>query len=102
MATLYPPYIIERSSRGERTYDIFSRLLMDRIVFLGSEVNDDVANIIIAQFLFLEGEDPDKEIQFYINSPGGVVTAGLAMYDTIQYVRCPVASTRICRMTSLR
>ena len=76
MATLYPPYIIERSSRGERTYDIFSRLLMDRIVFLGAPINDDVSNIIIAQLLFLEADNPDKDIYLYINSPGGVVSAG--------------------------
>ena len=92
MATIYPPYIIERSSRGERTYDIFSRLLMDRIVFLGAPINDDVSNIIIAQLLFLESEDPDKDIMLYINSPGGHVTAGLAIYDTMQYVRCDVAT----------
>jgi ATP-dependent Clp protease, protease subunit len=89
---LYPPYIIERSSRGERTYDIFSRLLMDRIVFLGTQINDDVANIIIAQLLFLESEDPDKDIMLYINSPGGMVTAGMAIYDTMQYVRPDVAT----------
>ena len=94
MATLYPPYIIERSSRGERTYDIFSRLLMDRIVFLGAPINDDVANIIIAQLLFLEADNPDKDIYLYINSPGGSVTAGMAIYDTMQYVR-PAIST-IC------
>ena len=94
MATLYPPYIIERSSRGERTYDIFSRLLMDRIVFLGAPINDDVANIIIAQLLFLEADNPDKDIYLYINSPGGSVTAGMAIYDTMQYVK-PAIST-IC------
>ncbi len=82
------PHVVETTHRGERTWDIFSRLLKDRIVFLGSAVDDDVANIIIAQFLFLESEDPDKDIQLYINSPGGVVTAGLAIYDTMQYVRC--------------
>jgi ATP-dependent Clp protease, protease subunit len=86
------PQVYETTHRGERSWDIFSRLLKDRIVFLGSEVNDDVANIIIAQFLFLESEDPDKDIQFYINSPGGVVTSGLAIYDTMQYVRCPVST----------
>jgi ATP-dependent Clp protease, protease subunit len=90
MATLYPPYIIERSSRGERTYDIFSRLLMDRIVFLGAPINDDVANIIIAQLLFLEADNPDKDIYLYINSPGGVVSAGMAIYDTMQHLRAPV------------
>lgn len=87
---LYPPYIIERSSRGERTYDIFSRLLMDRIVFLGSAINDDVANIIIAQLLFLEADNPDKDIYLYLNSPGGVVSAGMAIYDTMQHLRAPI------------
>ena len=82
------PTVVETTHRGERNWDIFSRLLKDRIVFLGTEINDDVANIIIAQFLFLESEDPDKEIMLYINSPGGVVTSGLAIYDTMQYVRC--------------
>ncbi len=90
MATLYPPYIIERSSRGERTYDIFSRLLMDRIVFLGAPINDDVSNIIIAQLLFLEADNPEKDIYLYINSPGGVVSAGMAIYDTMQHLRAPV------------
>ena len=87
------PTIVETTHRGERNWDIFSRLLKDRIVFLGTEINDDVANIIIAQFLYLESEDPDKEIMLYINSPGGVVTSGLAIYDTMQYVRCPVSTT---------
>lgn len=87
------PSVVETTHRGERSWDIFSRLLKDRIVFLGTEVNDDVANIIIAQFLFLESEDPDKEIMLYINSPGGVVTSGLAIYDTMQYVRCAVSTT---------
>src|ERR671911_2170777 len=90
MATLYPPYIIERSSRGERTYDIFSRLLMDRIIFLGIPINDDVANIIIAQLLFLQADSPDKDIYLYINSPGGIVSAGMAIYDTMQHLRAPV------------
>jgi ATP-dependent Clp protease, protease subunit len=89
---LYPPYVIERTSRGERSYDIFSRLLMDRIVFLGTPIDDNVANIIIAQLLFLEAEDPEKDIYIYINSPGGSVYAGLAIYDTIQYMRAPVAT----------
>ena len=83
------PSIIETTHRGERVWDIWTRLLRDRIVFLGTEVNDDVANIIIGQLLILEGEDPDKEITLYINSPGGVITAGLAIYDTMQYIRCP-------------
>src|SRR5512138_561396 len=90
MATIYPPYVIERSPRGERSYDIFSRLLMDRIVFLGTPVNDDVANIIIAQMLFLEADNPDRDIFLYINSPGGSVSAGLAIYDTMQYMKSPV------------
>ena len=90
MATIYPPYVIERSSRGERTYDIFSRLLMDRIVFLGTPINDDVANIIIAQLLFLEADNPDRDIFVYINSPGGSVSAGLAIYDTMQHIKAPV------------
>src|SRR5262245_16795184 len=90
MATIYPPYVIERSSRGERSYDIFSRLLMDRIVFLGTPVNDDVANIIIAQLLFLEADSPGRDIHLYINSPGGSVSAGLAIYDTMQYLSSPV------------
>jgi ATP-dependent Clp protease protease subunit len=81
------PYVIEQSARGERGFDIFSRLLRDRIIFLGSEVNDEVANVIVAQLLFLEAEDPDKDIHLYINSPGGSVTAGLAIYDTMQFVR---------------
>src|SRR5204863_9416516 len=90
IATLYPPYVVERSSRGERSYDIFSRLLMDRIVFLGTPINDDVANIIIAQLLFLEADNQDRDIFVYINSPGGSVSAGLAIYDTMQYLKAPV------------
>ena len=90
MATLYPPYVIERSSRGERTYDIFSRLLMDRIVFIGTPINDDVANIVIAQLLFLDADNPERDIHLYINSPGGSVSAGLAMYDTMQFIKAPV------------
>lgn len=87
---IYAPYVIERSSRGERSYDIFSRLLMDRIVFLGSPINDDVANVIIAQLLFLEADNPEKDIFLYINSPGGSVYAGLAIYDTMKFLRSPV------------
>ncbi|MDE3151372.1 MAG: ATP-dependent Clp endopeptidase proteolytic subunit ClpP [Gemmatimonadota bacterium] len=90
MSTIYPPYVIERSSRGERSYDIFSRLLMDRIIFLGTPVNDDVANIIIAQMLFLQADNPERDIHLYINSPGGSVSAGLAIYDTMQYLKAPV------------
>src|SRR5215472_10471615 len=95
------PHVVETTHRGERTWDIFSRLLKDRIVFLGSAVDDDVANIIIAQFLFLESEDPDKDVQLYINSPGGVVTAGLAIYDTMQYVRCPVSTLCLGQAASM-
>lgn len=87
---IYPPYVIERSSRGERSYDIFSRLLMDRIIFLGSPIDDNVANIVIAQLLFLQSDDPEKDIYLYINSPGGHVYAGLAIYDTLQYLKSPV------------
>ncbi|MGI9042628.1 MAG: ATP-dependent Clp endopeptidase proteolytic subunit ClpP [Gemmatimonadaceae bacterium] len=90
MATIYPPYVIERSSRGERTYDIFSRLLMDRIVFMGTPINDDVANIVIAQMLFLAADNPERDINLYINSPGGSVSAGMAIYDTMQFLDAPV------------
>ena len=89
---IYAPYVIERSSRGERSYDIFSRLLMDRIVFLGTPINDDVANVVIAQLLFLQADNPDRDINIYINSPGGSVYAGLAIYDTMQYLTAPVAT----------
>jgi len=89
---IYPPYVIERSSRGERSYDIFSRLLMDRIIFLGSPVDDNVANIVIAQLLFLQADNPEKDIYLYINSPGGSVYSGLAIYDTIQFLTAPVAT----------
>jgi ATP-dependent Clp protease, protease subunit len=87
---IYAPYVIERSSRGERSYDIFSRLLMDRIVFLGTPINDDVANVIIAQLLFLQADNPEKDIYLYINSPGGSVYSGLAIFDTMQFLSCPV------------
>lgn len=90
ISAIYPPYIIERSARGERTYDIFSRLLMDRIVFLGAPINDEVANIIIAQLLFLDADNPDKDIYLYLNSPGGLVSSGMAIYDTMQHLRAPV------------
>lgn len=89
---VFPPYVIERTSRGERSYDIFSRLLMDRIVFLGSPVDDTVSNIIVAQLLFLDADDPERDIYLYINSPGGNVYAGLAIYDTMQHLRAPVAT----------
>jgi len=101
MATMHVPYIIERSPRGERTYDIFSRLLMDRIVFLGTEVDDDVANILIAQLLFLEADAPGREIQMYINSPGGVIQAGLAIYDAMQHITSPVATTCVGMAASM-
>jgi ATP-dependent Clp protease protease subunit len=92
MAMIPYPTVIEQTHRGERAYDLYSRLLKDRIVFLGTPVDDDVANIIVAQMLFLESEDPDKDIMLYINSPGGSVTAGLAIYDTMQYVKCQVST----------
>jgi ATP-dependent Clp protease protease subunit len=90
MPTIYPPYVIERSTRGERSYDIFSRLLMDRIVFLGTPIEDDVSNIIIAQLLFLEADNPERDIYLYINSPGGVISSALAIYDTMQHIQAPM------------
>ena len=98
---IYPPYVIERTSRGERSYDIFSRLLMDRIVFLGSGIDDTVANIIVAQLLFLDAEDPERDIYLYINSPGGSVYAGLAIYDTMQHLRAPVATVCVGMAASM-
>jgi ATP-dependent Clp protease protease subunit len=95
------PIVVEQTGRGERSYDIYSRLLKDRIVFLGTEVNDDVANLVTAQFLFLESEDPEKEISFYINSPGGSVTAGLAIYDTIQFIKPPVSTLCLGQAASM-
>ncbi|MBI4705545.1 MAG: ATP-dependent Clp protease proteolytic subunit [Deltaproteobacteria bacterium] len=95
------PTVTESTHRGEREWNIFSRLLKDRIVFVGTEIDDFVANAVIAQFLFLESEDPDKDIQVYINTPGGVVTAGLAIYDTMQYVRCPVSTMCIGQASSM-
>ena len=86
------PYVIEQTSRGERNYDIYSRLLKDRIIFLGEEVNETTASLVVAQLLFLESEDPGKDIQLYINSPGGMVTAGMAIYDTMQYIKCDVST----------
>lgn len=97
----YIPYVIEQTGRGERSYDIYSRLLKERIVFLGTEVNDAVANIIIAQLLFLESEDPEKDIFLYINSPGGSVTAGMAIYDTMQYIRADVATVCVGQAASM-
>ena len=95
------PMVIEQSSRGERAYDIYSRLLKDRIIFLGTAINDEVANLLIAQLLFLESEDPDKDINFYINSPGGLVTAGLAVYDTMQYIKPDVTTVCISQAASM-
>ena len=95
------PMVIEQSSRGERAYDIYSRLLKDRIIFLGTAMNDEVANLLIAQLLFLESEDPDKDINFYVNSPGGVVTSGLAVYDTMQYIKPDIATVCIGQAASM-
>ncbi len=99
--TYYVPYVIEQTGRGERSYDIYSRLLKDRIIFLGSEVNDQVANVITAQLLFLESDDPEKDIYFYINSPGGSVTAGLAIYDTMQYIAPDVSTVCLGQAASM-
>jgi len=95
------PMVIEQSSRGERAYDIYSRLLKDRIIFLGSAMNDEIANLLIAQLLFLESEDPDKDINFYINSPGGLVTSGMAVYDTMQYIKPDIATVCIGQAASM-
>ncbi|MCP4747545.1 MAG: ATP-dependent Clp endopeptidase proteolytic subunit ClpP [Desulfobacteraceae bacterium] len=95
------PMVIDQTSRGERAYDIYSRLLKDRIIFLGTAINDEVANLLIAQLLFLESEDPDKDINFYINSPGGVVTAGMAVYDTMQYIKPDIATVCIGQAASM-
>lgn len=95
------PYVIEQNSRGERSYDIYSRLLKERIIFLGEEVTDGLASVIVAQLLFLEAEDPDKDIHMYINSPGGSVTAGMAIYDTMQYIKCDVSTVCIGMAASM-
>jgi len=95
------PYVVEQTSRGERSYDIFSRLLNDRIVMLSEEVNDTTASLIVAQLLYLEAQDPDKDIQFYINSPGGVITSGFAIYDTMQYIKCDVSTICIGMAASM-
>ena len=95
------PYVVEQTNRGERSYDIFSRLLNDRIVMLSEEVNDTTASLIVAQLLYLEAQDPDKDIQFYINSPGGSVTAGMAIYDTMQYIKCDVSTICIGMAASM-
>ena len=99
MATI--PYVIEQNSRGERSYDIYSRLLKDRIIFLGEEANDTTASLVVAQLLFLESEDPSKDIHLYINSPGGMVTAGMAIYDTMQYIKCDVSTICIGMAASM-
>ena len=95
------PYVVEQTSRGERSYDIFSRLLNDRIIFLSEEVNDTTASLVVAQLLYLEAQDPDKDIQLYINSPGGSITAGMAIYDTMQYVKCDVATIAVGMAASM-
>jgi len=95
------PYVVEQTSRGERSYDIYSRLLKDRIIFLGDEVNNDTAATVVAQLLFLEAEDPEKDIHLYINSPGGVITAGMAIYDTMQYIKCDVSTVCIGMAASM-
>ena len=98
---MYVPMVVEQSGRGERAYDIYSRLLKERIVFLGGEINDPVADLVIAQMLFLEAEDPDKDIHLYINSPGGVVTAGMAIFDTMNYIKAPVSTICIGQAASM-
>jgi ATP-dependent Clp protease, protease subunit len=101
MSSILVPYVVEQTGRGERSYDIYSRLLKDRIVFVGGAINDDLANLVTAQLLFLEADDPDREINMYINSPGGSVTAGLAIYDTIQFVRPPVSTLCVGQAASM-
>ncbi|MEP7337744.1 MAG: ATP-dependent Clp protease proteolytic subunit [Acidobacteriota bacterium] len=100
-SSYYPPTVIEQTPRGERAYDIYSRLLKDNIIFVGTPIDDNVANLVVAQLLFLESEDPDREISLYINSPGGSVTAGLAIYDTMQFVRCPVTTFCVGQCASM-
>ena len=95
------PYVIEQTNRGERSYDIFSRLLKDRIIFLGDEIDDSTANLVVAQMLFLEMEDPDKDIMLYINSPGGSITAGMAIYDTMRYLKCEVSTVCVGMAASM-
>jgi len=99
--TFYIPYVIEQGERGERAYDIYSRLLKDRIIFIGSDIDDSIANVVIAQMLFLESEDPDKDINLYINSRGGMITAGLAIYDTMQFIRPDICTTCVGQATSM-
>ena len=95
------PMVVEQTNRGERSYDIYSRLLKDRIIFLGGEIDDDTANLVVAQLIFLEADDPDKDISLYINSPGGSVTAGMAIYDTMQYIKCDVSTICVCMAASM-
>jgi len=101
VSTYFPPTVIEQTARGERAYDIWSRLLKDRIVFLGTAIDDNVSNIVVAQLLFLESEDPEKDIMLYINSPGGSISAGLAIYDTMQYIKAPVSTTCVGQAASM-
>ncbi|MCI0572778.1 MAG: ATP-dependent Clp protease proteolytic subunit, partial [Myxococcaceae bacterium] len=101
MANIPVPYVIEQTHRGERVYDIYSRLLLDRVIIIGTPITDDVSNVVTAQLLFLESEDPDKDIRLYINSPGGSVTAGLAIYDTMQYVRASVSTIGVGQAASM-
>ncbi len=98
---MYVPIVVEQTGRGERSYDIYSRLLKDRIIFLGDEIDDHLANLVVAQLLFLESEDPDKDVSLYVNSPGGSVTAGLAIYDTMQYIKCPVSTICVGQAASM-
>lgn len=101
MAQMLIPMVIEQTGRGERSYDIYSRLLKERIIFLGTEINDDVSNLVIAQLLFLQSEDAEKDISIYINSPGGVVTAGMAIYDTMQFLKCPITTYCVGQAASM-
>lgn len=98
---MYIPYVIEQTGRGERSYDIYSRLLKDRIVFIGEAIDDHLSNLVVAQLLFLESEDPEKDVNIYINSPGGVITSGLAIYDTMQYIKCPVSTICVGQAASM-
>jgi len=98
---MYVPYVIEQTGRGERSYDIYSRLLKDRIIFIGEAIDDHLANLVIAQLLFLESEDPEKDVNIYINSPGGVITSGLAIYDTMQYIKCPISTICVGQAASM-
>lgn len=98
---MYIPYVVEQTGRGERSYDIYSRLLKDRIVFIGEAIDDHLSNLVVAQLLFLESEDPEKDVNIYINSPGGVITSGLAIYDTMQYIKCPISTICVGQAASM-